>query len=92
VRGGQPLSHQELGWDGFTRAVMRVLDKQPPIVFVLWGSHAKKYRELITDPKHLILTCAHPSPLSAHNGFFGCNHFKRINEFLASIDKPQISW
>ena len=62
------------------------------IVFVLWGGHAKKYRDLITNPKHLVLTCAHPSPLSAHNGFFGCGHFLEINKFLTSIDKSPIKW
>jgi len=93
VKQGQPLSHSEIGWDGFTRAVISVINNlENPIVFVLWGSHARKYRELVTDSKHLVLTSAHPSPLSAHNGFFGCGHFKKINEFLSSLGKSPIVW
>jgi uracil-DNA glycosylase len=97
VRQGSPLSHADIGWEHFTRAVIACLDKcappfVPPIVFVLWGTHAKKYRELLTNPQNLVLTSAHPSPLSAHNGFFGCGHFKKINEFLLGIGKTAIEW
>ena len=95
VRMGTPLSHADIGWDGFTRAAIEAVAKMGGVVFLLWGAHAKKYGgvgEIISPTKNLILTCAHPSPLSASNGFFGCGHFKKANEFLKSIDKPEIKW
>ena len=92
VRMGMPLSHADIGWEGFTRAVITALNRQGNIVFVLWGSHAAKYRDLITDKSNLILSCAHPSPLSASRGFFGCGHFKKINEFLLGLEKTPIIW
>ena len=92
VRQGQSLSHADLGWEVFTRAVISVLNKFDDIVFVLWGAHAGKYRELLTNPKNLILSSAHPSPLSASRGFIGCRHFQKINEFLTDRDKQPINW
>jgi len=92
VRQGSPLSHAELGWDTFTRAVISCLNEKSGIVFVLWGAHAGKYRELLTNPKNLVLSSAHPSPLSASRGFFGCRHFCKINDFLQKHDKPSINW
>ena len=96
VRLGAPLSHAGIGWDGLTREAIKKLSEKGGIVFVLWGSHAAKHRELIADKgvngKNLVLSCAHPSPLSASRGFFGCGHFKKINEYLISLDKPPIVW
>ncbi|MDR0462383.1 MAG: uracil-DNA glycosylase [Christensenellaceae bacterium] len=92
VRMGAPLSHAEMGWDGLTRSVISALNKRGNIAFVLWGSHAAKYAELITDKSNLVLKCAHPSPLSASRGFFGCGHFKKIDEYLKSLDKSEIVW
>jgi len=84
VRQGQPLSHKDIGWDCFINKTIETLNKKDNIVFVLWGANARKYKTQLTNPKNLVLESAHPSPLSAHNGFFGCNHFKKINEFLTS--------
>jgi len=96
VKLGTPLSHVNIGWDSFTRAAISGISKHGGIVFVLWGSHAGKYRELIADKgakgKNLVLSCAHPSPLSASRGFFGCGHFLKINEHLKSIGKSPIIW
>lgn len=89
VRESAPASHRGKGWELLTDRVIQLLDQRPePIVFLLWGSHARAKKELITNPQHLILEAAHPSPLSAYNGFFGCGHFKRTNEFL----KEPINW
>ena len=90
VRAGQPLSHAGIGWDTFINAVISSLDKKNDIVFVLWGSHARGYKKLLNNPRNLILESAHPSPLSAHNGFFGCGHFKKINEFLVARGKSPL--
>jgi len=90
VRLGQRLSHAEIGWDTFINATISELNKKNNIVFVLWGSHARGYKTLLTNPKNLILESAHPSPLSAHNGFFGNGHFKKINEFLEKCGKRPI--
>jgi len=96
VRMGMALSHANIGWDGFTRAVISTLNKMDGVVFMLWGAHAKKYGELLNNPKNLVLTSAHPSPLSAHGAkndtFAGNGHFKKANEFLTSIDKVPVTW
>jgi uracil-DNA glycosylase len=92
VRQGSPLSHADIGWNEFTRAVIARLNERGVIVFVLWGSHANKYREIITNKSNLILHSAHPSPLSAHNGFFGNGHFKAVNHFLKSNNCTEIVW
>jgi len=84
VREGTPLSHKDIGWDCLINHVLKVLNKKDNIVFVLWGNSAKAYRPLLTNSNNLILTSAHPSPLSANAGFFGCGHFKKINDFLTS--------
>jgi uracil-DNA glycosylase len=93
---GTPLSHVDIGWDGFTRAAVEALNKLDGVVFMLWGAHAKKYAQMLTTGagagRKSVLTCAHPSPLSASNGFFGCGHFKKANEFLKSIGKAEIAW
>ncbi|MFI3226928.1 MAG: uracil-DNA glycosylase [Clostridia bacterium] len=86
-------SHQKIGWQTFTDSVIKFLnDKKTPTIFILWGNNAKKKAKFITNPQHLVLTSAHPSPLSAHNGFFGCNHFVLANEFLRHNNLPEIDW
>lgn len=93
VRAGQANSHKGKGWEIFTDQVIRHLnEREQPMVFLLWGANAKSKRQLITDPKHMILTAAHPSPLSAYNGFFGCRHFSRANLFLQEQGMKPIDW
>ena len=85
VREGQPNSHKGMGWEQFTDRIIQLLnERQQPMVFLLWGGNARSKARLITNPAHLVLQCAHPSPLSAYNGFFGCRHFSKTNEFLVS--------
>lgn len=89
VRESAPASHRGQGWEILTDRIIELLNQRPePIVFFLWGSHARAKKSLITGAQHLILESAHPSPLSAYNGFFGCGHFKKANEFL----KDPIDW
>ena len=93
VREGQPQSHKGQGWEILTdRIISLVNEKSEPTVFILWGGNARAKKALIKNPAHLILECAHPSPLSAYNGFFGCNHFKRANEFLKKNGLAEINW
>ncbi len=93
VRGGQANSHRNMGWEIFTDKVIELLNiREQPIVFILWGNNAKQKMKLITNPKHLILQAAHPSPLSAFNGFFGCKHFSKTNDFLISQGMTPIDW
>jgi uracil-DNA glycosylase len=93
VRAGQANSHKGMGWEIFTDHVISLLnEREKPIVFLLWGANARNKASLITNPRHKILTCAHPSPLSAYNGFFGCKHFSKTNEFLQSIGSEPIDW
>ena len=93
VREGQPQSHKGQGWETLTdRIISLINEKDEPCVFMLWGGNARAKKSLITNKKHLILECAHPSPLSAFNGFFGCNHFKAANEFLKSRGISEINW
>ncbi|MBQ3161689.1 MAG: uracil-DNA glycosylase [Oscillospiraceae bacterium] len=93
VRGGQANSHRNMGWEAFTDKVIELLNKrEQPIVFILWGNNAKQKMKLITNPNHLILQAAHPSPLSAFNGFFGCKHFSKTNDFLISHGIAPIDW
>ncbi len=92
VRAGQANSHKGIGWETFTDAVIKALNqKQTPVVFMLWGANARSKKKLITNPNHLVLETVHPSPLSAYAGFFGCNHFKKANEFLQKFTTP-IDW
>ncbi|MBO7535744.1 MAG: uracil-DNA glycosylase [Bacilli bacterium] len=82
VRAGLANSHRNQGWEIFTDEVIRLLNvRKEPVIFVFWGNNAKAKMQLVTNPIHLVLTSAHPSPLSAYNGFFGCGHFRKINEF-----------
>ncbi len=93
VREASPASHKGHGWEILTdRIISLVGEKKTPVVFMLWGSHARAKRELITAKHHLVLECAHPSPLSAFSGFFGCRHFSRANEFLTSHGLEPINW
>lgn len=92
VRQGQANSHKGKGWEVFTDRVIKALnDKETPVVFMLWGSNARSKKALITNKKHLVLETVHPSPLSAYNGFFGCNHFKKANDFLSQFTTP-VDW
>lgn len=93
VRSGQANSHKNAGWEQFTDDVIALLDKrEKPMVFLLWGANARSKTKIIKNPNHLILTCAHPSPLSAYNGFFGCKHFSKANEFLKAHGMEEIDW
>lgn len=93
VRRGQANSHRGKGWEQFTDRIISILnEREKPIVFMLWGANAKAKKALITSPHHLVLTAAHPSPLSAYNGFFGCRHFSKCNEFLAANGERPIDW
>ena len=93
VQKDLPASHRGIGWEAFTdKIIEEVNKKEDPVVFMLWGNFAKSKASLITNPKHLVLTAAHPSPFSARYGFFGCNHFKKANEFLKENGKTQIDW
>lgn len=93
VRAGEANSHKGLGWETLTDRVIELLnDREQPMVFFLWGANAKRKRELLTNPSHLVLSCAHPSPLSASSGFFGCGHFKACNDFLKKHNITPIDW
>ena len=93
VREGCANSHKGMGWEEFTDDVIKLLnEREKPMVFLLWGANARAKTKIITNPNHLILTCAHPSPLSAYNGFFGCRHFSKANAFLKSHGIEVIDW
>lgn len=93
VRAHQANSHKDLGWEQFTDAAIRVLAEQDrPMVFVLWGKPAQRKKEMIHNPKHLILESPHPSPLSAYRGFFGSRPFSRINTYLEQNGLEPIDW
>lgn len=93
VRQGQANSHKGKGWEQLTDAIIKKLnDREKPIAFILWGGNARSKAGLITNPKHGIFQCAHPSPLSAFNGFFGCRHFSKVNSFLTQNGMEPIDW
>ncbi len=93
VRAHAANSHRGIGWEQFTDAAIRILNEQDrPIVFMLWGSPARAKKVMLNNPEHLILEAPHPSPLSAYRGFFGCRHFSRCNQFLASHGLEPIDW
>ena len=93
VREGMPQSHKGRGWEKLTDRMISIInEKSDPVVFMLWGGNARAKKSLITNKHHLILECAHPSPLSAYAGFFGCNHFIKANEFLISNGKKPIDF
>ena len=93
VESGKANSHKDCGWSTFTDKTIQTLSNmRNGIVFLLWGKFAQEKEELIDSGKHYILKAAHPSPLSAHNGFFGCKHFSKTNNYLKSIEKKEIKW
>jgi uracil-DNA glycosylase len=93
VEAGRAGSHQNRGWEPFTDAVIHALAREREhLVFVLWGSYAQKKGAFIDARRHLVLKSAHPSPLSAHNGFFGCRHFSRINDYLREHGRAPVDW
>lgn len=93
VRAGQANSHKGMGWETFTDRVIESLNKkEEPVVFLLWGSHAQSKAALITNPKHHLIKSPHPSPLSAHRGFFGSRPFSRTNQFLREAGIAEIDW
>ena len=93
VRAHQAFSHKGIGWEQFTDAAIRAVNEvDRPVVFMLWGRPAGEKAALLDNPKHLVLKCAHPSPLSASRGFFGCGHFVACNEFLAANGITPINW
>lgn len=93
VRAHAPNSHKNKGWEKFTDAIIRLVSAKPdPVVFVLWGGYAQKKLPLIDAARHIIIQSAHPSPLSARNGFFGSRPFSRINTALRAAGKPEIDW
>lgn len=93
VRAREAGSHKALGWQDFTDAVIKTLsDKKENLVFLLWGKFAQSKAELIDSTKHHILKAPHPSPFSAHTGFFGCRHFSKTNEILKNHSEKEIDW
>ena len=93
VRAGQAASHQKHGWETFTDHVIEVVsDKPETVVFILWGNAARRKRALIDTTRHVVIESAHPSPLSAHNGFFGSKPFSRANAALVAAGREPIDW
>ncbi|MDZ4349211.1 MAG: uracil-DNA glycosylase [Xanthomonadaceae bacterium] len=93
VEAGRAGSHQGKGWEGFTdRIIQRLNDQREGLVFLLWGSYAQRKGALIDRQRHCVLRAPHPSPLSAHRGFFGCGHFGKCNRYLAKTGKAPIDW
>ena len=93
VRAGQANSHSKIGWQHLTNEIIRILNNRTkPMVFLLWGAYAGQKQELITNPIHLTLKAAHPSPLSASRGLFGCKHFSKTNSFLIKSGQKPIEW
>ena len=93
VEKSKPESHSRKGWETFTDEVISYINKQSqPIVYLLWGKNAQAKEKLVTNPKHLVLTSHHPSPLSANKGFFGCKHFSKANEFLKENNVQPVDW
>ena len=93
VREGMAGSHRGKGWEILTDRIIELLNERDvPTAFILWGSNAKSKMPLITNPKHAVFTAAHPSPLSAYNGFFGCRHFSKVNAFLQQNGIEPIDW
>lgn len=93
VRASSPGSHQKVGWELFTDKAVQILSEQKEhLVFLLWGNYAKEKGKIIDRSKHLVLEAAHPSPFSAYNGFFGCKHFSKANEYLKKNGLPEIDW
>ena len=93
VEKDKPNSHKNIGWHEFTDVVIQKLnEKDEPVVFILWGNNARERKKYITNPKHLVIESAHPSPFSANNGFFGSKPFSKTNEFLKKNNMKEIEW
>ena len=93
VEKDKPASHKNIGWENFTDAIIKKInEKTTPVVFVLWGNFAKSKKKFITNPKHLVIESAHPSPFSANYGFFGSKPFSKTNEFLKQNNIKEIDW
>ena len=92
VEKGNPASHAGRGWECFTDKIIEILNKRDGLVFLLWGAHAQKKGLTIDRRRHLVLEAPHPSPLSAHRGFFGCKHFSKTNKFLRERRDLEIQW
>ncbi len=92
VEISNPASHSNIGWNNFIFDVIDILNNKGDIVFMLWGNNAKKYLKRIDKKNNLVLTASHPSPLSAHRGFFGCNHFSKCNNYLINKNSKPIEW
>jgi len=93
VEARQPNSHSTIGWQSFTDAVIKTIsDQKSGVIFLLWGNFARSKKELIDLKKHFVFEAAHPSPFSAHNGFFGCKHFSKTNEILQFLGQSEIDW
>lgn len=89
----KPLSHKGIGWEIFTDTIIQKLnEREDPVIFVLWGGYARSKKELITNRRHFIIEAAHPSPLSAHRGFFGSKPYSKINTILKRLGKEEIDW
>lgn len=93
VREGEANSHKNLGWTTFTDKIIETLNaREDPVIFLLWGRNAADKLPLITGSQHFVLSAAHPSPLSASRGFFGCRHFSKVNEILTRVGKEPVNW
>jgi uracil-DNA glycosylase len=93
VEAGQAHSHAKIGWETFTDRIIKELnEKHQGLVFLLWGSHAQRKCDIINPTRHFLLKAPHPSPLSAHRGFFGCKHFSKCNDILRREGKEPIDW
>jgi len=93
VEAGKPGSHADLGWETFTDNAIKLINAEKTgVVFMLWGNYAKKKADLIDESKHAVLTATHPSPFSAHKGFFGCDHFWACNVYLNLVHGDDIDW
>lgn len=93
VRAGLPGSHQGIGWEQFTDAVIqKISEEKEHVVFLLWGNYARSKKSLIDASKHLVLECSHPSPFSVERGFFGSRHFSKTNAYLEKHSRPPINW
>lgn len=93
VRAATAGSHQNKGWEQFTNAVIRLLsDEKEGLIFILWGRYAQAKEAIIDTGKHFVLKAAHPSPLSAYNGFYGCRHFSKVNEILTNTGRKPVDW